>query len=168
MRPSTPFALPLAALIALGACSPAADEAPAAAEASLAGQDAAGQQAAAQETIQIGLSADGAITVSPDSLGINRGRSPVVAWSASAEIGDRTWMVAFGSGSPFRNGQTVFSSNPGRDRAPINAEAAGDTYKYSVFVADEEGNWIDLDPKIVIIDDPGTLGDTTAGGGGGL
>lgn len=138
MRRSTPLALPLAALIALGACSPAAD-------------DATGPQ----ETIEIGLAADRTVTVSRDSLGIARGQSPVVAWSASTGIADRPWVVAFGDGTPFRNGQTVFSSNPGRDRAPINATAAAREYKYSVFVADADGNWIELDPKIVIIDDPG-------------
>lgn len=154
MRQSIPAALSFSALIALGACAPAAEEAVPA------GQDAAGQPAAAQESIIIDLAEDGAITVSRDSLGIEHGQSPVVAWSASAEISERRWMVAFGGASPFRNGQTVFSSDPGRDRAAINADADAGTYKYWVFVSDEDGNWTELDPKIVIIDDPGSLPDT--------
>jgi len=124
---------------------------------------AAASQATPQETVYISLDANGNVTVSADSVGVrNKAQSPVIAWAAGDNMGDRAWIVGFGGASPFNNGQVVFSSDPGRDRAPIERTAAAGTYKYWVWVSDGSGGWVSLDPKIVIIDDPGGSADTAS------
>lgn len=104
------------------------------------------------QSVEIRLGVTGLPVVSVDSIGVERGDSPVIRWSADPS--ELRWFVAFPV-SPFRNGQQFFyGENQGTQQAPIRADAAAGTYKYSVFVADSDSTWVELDPKIVIIDDP--------------
>ncbi|HKJ03028.1 MAG TPA: hypothetical protein VJ997_11255 [Longimicrobiales bacterium] len=135
MRRPLPLSLLIAATIALGACARATTP--------------------GRYAILIGLNEDGTVKVSVESLELKKGESPVVGWAAAPEVAGRHWIVAFGDDSPFKNGRIVFSSDKGADQAPIDAQADAETYKYWVFVTDGKGDWIHLDPKIVIIDDPG-------------
>ena len=98
------------------------------------------------------------IAVVPDSVVVERGRQ--VRWEADEGL---KWIAAFAAESPFQNGRSVFSSDPGGDSAPIDPTAPEEAFKYSVFVA-VDGAWIEKDPKLVIIDDGGGQGDTIDGG----
>jgi len=148
MRSPFPLALSFVAIIAVAACSrtPPAGVAPV-------------------TRITIGLDASGAVIVDVDPLTVARNKSPVVAWGSDASMQGRQWIVGFGGLSPFLNRQSVFTSDSGRDRAPILRTAGLGEYKYWVWVSDDNGDWIELDPKIVIIDDPGA--DSIGGGNGG-
>ena len=167
MRSPFPLALSFATLVA-AACSPTAEESPQqpAGVTAEEGEGMRADQVSPITTIEIGVDVSGAILVSVDPLTVGRTQSPVVAWSSDASMQGRQWIVGFGGQSPFRNGQSVFTSDPGRDRAPISRTAGLGEYKYWIWVSDGNGDWIPLDPKIVIIDDPGadSIGGVNGGG----
>lgn len=167
MRSPFPLALSFATLVAVAACSPTAEESPQqpAGVTAEEGEGMRADQVSTIPTIEIGLDGSGAIIVSVDALTVERGQSPVVSWSSDDSMQDRNWIVGFGGQSPFRNQRSVFTSDPGRDRAPISSTAGIGEYKYWIWVSDDNGEWISLDPKIVIIDDPGA--DSIGGGNGG-
>lgn len=150
-RHSTSF-LAVAFLSLLTACQPAAEEQPDL-EATRSVTDEP-ETPPATDTITIGVDPAGNPTVSQDSVEVRLSQSPVVAWRSRPDIEDRLWVVGFGGGTPFRNGQAVFhadrAANP---RAPIDLDTSEGTYKYWVFLADGQGGWSVLDPKLVIIDD---------------
>lgn len=163
MRKALGLLLSLLVVVTLPGCPPSADEAPMSEAAGGAPAQAAASQATPQTTVYISLDTNGNVTVSEDSVGVrNKGQAPHIAWAVGDNMGDRAWIVGFGGGSPFNNDQVVFSSDPGRDRAPIDRNAAAGTYKYWVWVADGMGGWLSIDPKIVIIDDSGGSADTAS------
>lgn len=94
---------------------------------------------------------DGEIVVQPDSVVIARGR--IVQWAAADTAA--VWMVLFAESTPMQNRvQVLHNTGPGNpDQAPINREAALGEYKYWVFYPDGQGGYLQLDPKLVIIDD---------------
>lgn len=98
----------------------------------------------------------GSVSVSEDSLELVRTQTPVVVWESNPPGGH--WIVGFGAGTPFQGGKRVFfggSQSAGDRRGTIHSQASLGEYKYWVFFADAQGNYHWLDPKLVIIDDPG-------------
>lgn len=94
---------------------------------------------------------DGEIVVEPDSLAARRGR--VVRWAAT-DAG-AVWLVVFADSTPMQNGvQVLHNTRPGNpNQAPIRGDAiVGSEYKYWVFYPDGEGGYLQLDPRLVIID----------------
>ena len=116
----------------------------------------AAQEAQAQYTILIGW--DGTSpTVSEETTTVDRRGGPIVAWAGDDTIGERSWLVAFGGPTPFQNGRRTFSSagqGNGSRQGPINSTAAlGDQYKYWIWVTDDEGAWVPLDPRLRIVEE---------------
>lgn len=103
------------------------------------------------------------IVVEPDSIGV--ARRTVVRWAA-ADTG-ALWVVVFAGGTPMAEGDSargpggrvrVFhSGGPGNsDRARVRLDVAVDSvFKYWVFYPDGNGGYLQLDPKLIIIDDRG-------------
>lgn len=160
-----PFALlsTLALLPFLAACPPGDDT-------GATGEPAVSDTASVQatqpgqppmETITITLSGT-SVSVDRDSVTVARSQSPVIRWRSDPAGGN--WIVGFGEpDTPFQNGQRVFfggSQNQGDRQGTIPQQATLGAYKYWVFYADSEGNYHQLDPKLVIIEDPGATSDT--------
>lgn len=145
-----------AAVALVVACAPEPEPEPDTGETETA-NDTAAQPTRLQQpdtTIMISL-VDGRIVVNPDSVGVRRGN--VVRWAAADP--EAVWVVVFAGGTPMQAGRRVLNGGgPGNgDRAPVSLEAAtGQAYKYWVFHPDGEGGYLQLDPKLVIIEDPGT------------
>lgn len=161
-----PFALlsTLALVPVLVACPPG-DDTGATGEA-LVSDTAAAVQAAqpvqqATATITITLTGN-SVSVDQDSVTVARSQSPVIEWKSDPPGGH--WIVAFGEAdTPFQNGKRVFfggSQSQGDRRGTVPPQATLGTYKYWVFYADSQGNYHELDPKLVIIEDPGAVSDT--------
>lgn len=162
------FALPSAlALVPLLVACPPGDESGgtgqrAAPDTVTATQTTLPGQQAASDTIIITMDQTGNVSVSEDELRLVRGRAPVVLWESNPPGGH--WIVGFGAQTPFQGGKRVFfggSQSAGDRRGTIPTQANLGEYKYWVFFADAQGNYNSLDPKLVIIDDPGALSDTT-------
>lgn len=101
---------------------------------------------------------DGQIVVDPDSIGVPP--RTLVRWEA-ADTG-AVWVVVFAGGTPMERGRRVINGGgPGEsDRAPVRPNVEpGQVFKYWVFYPDSEGGYLQLDPKLVIIEDRGA--DTT-------
>ncbi len=147
----------IAVAAVLAACAPA-DEAPAVddettVDTAVAAPDVE-QSPAPNATIQLSLQ-NGQIVVEPDSLEVERGA--MVRWAGGEEA---VWVVAFAGGTPFRNGRRVFNGGgpSSAGQGPINQDAPTTTYKYWVFYPDGQGGYLQLDPKLVVIEDEGTGG----------
>ncbi|MDH5759062.1 MAG: hypothetical protein OEZ65_05685 [Gemmatimonadota bacterium] len=146
MRRHLTLMLALPTLISFQACSPGEEGQP----------PEATTATAVHATIVIGVDDAGNVYVSQDRLEVrNRNQSPVIAWAADSSLGDRRWIVGFAGASPFKSNRVAFSSDPGAHQGPISPDAAEGEYKYWVWVSAPGDAWLSLDPKIVIIDDPG-------------
>lgn len=153
-------AVPLSALVALAAaCGPAPDAGQEGVGATADTATQPGPPAPPDATIRLSMT-NGQVVVQPESVEVTRGA--VVRWEASDP--NVVWVVVFSGDTPMLNGRRVFNGGggPGNpDQAPVNRNAViGQEYKYWVFYPDGQGGYLQLDPKLVIIDDPGPGVDT--------
>lgn len=106
------------------------------------------------DTVSLSIQ-DGAIVVEPDSVGIPPGRT--VMWQAAegADPAD-VWIVAFADGTPMQDGYRVFNggSDPDRARGTVSRQAeVGTHYKYWVFYPTGDGEYLQVDPELWVIND---------------
>lgn len=115
-------------------------------------------------TITLSLE-DGQIVVDPDPVNVKI--NGVVRWASKAGESP-VWVVVFADSTPMKNGRRVFnggtapgSSGQAQAQGPVGSgrDLVGKEFKYWVFYPDGQGGYIQKDPKLVIIDDPGA--DTT-------
>lgn len=109
--------------------------------------------APARGPVVISLSVDeGEIVVDPDSATATR--SQIVRWTSADE--NAVWLVVFADATPMRNGRRVFhgGSGPGQPpRGPVAQDAETTAYKYWVFYPAGDGEYLQVDPELWIIDD---------------
>lgn len=112
-------------------------------------------------TITIDMGADGKPTVSwPQTDDCTKGndkqpcgyRKNHVIWGPAEDVEDRVWAVMFAEGSPFHKEQAVFS--PSSPRGKVKGDAPEKSYKYWVALADENGQLVWEDPRIMISEPP--------------
>jgi hypothetical protein len=94
---------------------------------------------------------NGAIEVSPDPAEVVRHQR--LDWNA--EDPNARWETEMKARTPFRRGRRRFrNKGHGNDGENIALGNLNEEFAYTVRCHDSNGNWVEIDPKIVIRDNP--------------